>query len=100
LEPFPLTPHTYRILVGRGFKLICERCNLSIQLKVECTCKLCGHKTEILGEWSDVDYENKLKCEKCHSEKVDVKFIQWVKSKHRKGNHYFYHLECWDEMFQ
>lgn len=35
----------------------------------------------------------------CIMGKKDIHYTQWVVSKHRKSNHYFYHQECYDAMF-
>ena len=41
------------------------------------------------------------KCENCGCimKRVNIHYIQWVVSKHRKSHHYYFHKECFDSMF-
>jgi len=121
MNKFPLTPHTKSILEGRRLNLICSApiClhqpkdspdplyGRDIQVKGFGLCKRCGHKTDIAhfpfrvrNPWKDHQKTVQTpQCEKCGSKSIKVVYTQYVISKHRKSNHYYYHEECFDNLF-
>lgn len=88
-----------RILIGKDLNLTCEKCRMAIHVKGICKCNFCGHETDIIGKWDDEEYCLVIQCEVCKSEKCEVRYTQYVESKHRKGNHYYYHFKCWESLF-
>lgn len=122
MNRFLLTPHTESILEGRGLNLICSApiClhqpkdtpdplyGRDVQVKGFGLCKRCGHKTDIAhfpfkvrNPWKDHEKTVQTpQCEKCGSKSMKVTYTQYVVSKHRKSNHYYYHEECYEAMFR
>jgi len=114
MNRFPFTPHTKKILMGRGLVLMCSApiClhqpkgspdalyGREIEVKGYGTCSRCGHKTSIESfPFNEKTHKAIPKCEKCGSKNLEVIYTQYVISKHRKTNHYYYHDECYDAMF-
>ena len=126
---FVLTPHTKKILGGRGmcatekvgnkvyYRLLCDASNCifhpedspdpkyerDIKVLGYAECPRCGKKTEYLegSEWVDSEQKTIMSCGKCNRI-IPYKNIVWtqeVVSKHRKKQHRYFHKECWEKMF-
>lgn len=119
---FRLSPHVFAILRGRGMckndRLLCSAsrcrfqpagCNPSsdfgrdIEIKGYGICPRCNAKVDwAFGiEWDDAAHITILKCTICKT-RIPKRCIVWtqiVVSKHRKNKHYYYHKECYDDMF-
>jgi len=118
---FRLTPHVKAILCGRGMckggRLLCAATNClyhpkdspdpdfgrDIEVKGFAICSRCGNKTEWDegAEWSDDKQKVIMRCKVCHKilPKKSIEWTQWVKSRHRRRKHEYFHKECYDAMF-
>lgn len=115
MNDFPLKPHTKAILEGRGLQLICAApiClhqpkgspdpmyGRAIEVVGHGICNRCGQKTNVQEFiFNPKSRKATPKCGRCGSNSIQVIYTQWVVSKHRKQNHYYYHKECFDAMFR
>jgi hypothetical protein len=121
MKPFPLTPHIKAILCGRGMckdgRLLCAATNClfhpkestdpdfgrDIEIKGYAVCPRCNTKTDYSdgAEWDDRHRRVFIRCKTCKKiiSRKKIVWTQEVYSKHRKSNHQYYHIECWDAMF-
>jgi hypothetical protein len=124
---FILTPRMANILKGRKMRLICSapKCLFAtgetndllfereIKVKGYGICSRCGHKTPLeMFEYSDQkavelahkhEYRAKSKltipkCEVCGG-RTRVVYTQKVIARHHKKSHFYYHKECWENMY-
>lgn len=99
---FVLTDHIYRILIGRGFDLVCayKKCRMSIHVTGYGICKRCKHKLNIEEmPWSDKLQRRTSKCPKCGNKDFKMVFTTTVVSKHRKDSHLYYHADCYEKLY-
>jgi len=100
MKEFKLTPHIYRILIGRGSRLICERCQMAITVTGYGICKRCKTKTYFEEmQWDEKTRKRINKCKRCGSMNLEIVYTTIVVAKRRRHKTVYYHKECFDELF-
>lgn len=103
---------------GRGMRLICSapQCihatgqtndplfERAIKVMGYTKCSRCGKQSEVTEYCALVKNDARKRqqipiCPYCGKHPVKLIYTQFVVSKHRKKNHYFYHAECYDAMY-
>ena len=99
-KQFILTEHIYRILIGRGQRLVCEFCQLPITVQGYGYCPKCKTKTPFEEmEWDERLRRRRNKCKCCGNTNLQIVYTTIVVPKRRRHKTVYYHLECYKKIF-